>query len=384
LQWAARQLTACVRANDTVSRQGGDEFIVMVSEINRLEDVAYLAQKLLTALAAPCEINGQRLSLSASIGISLYPGDGIEDADALLKCADIAMYHAKSKGRGNYQFFTAELNTRALTRMTLENSLRNALQREEFFLVYQPVVDLHSGFIIGMEALLRWRHPQQGLIPPGEFISIAEETGLIVPIGNWVLRTACQQAQVWHAQGFNHLRLAVNLSTRQFNQHDLVTTVAGILRRAGLPAQCLELEITESLLIENVDSTLATMHELTALGVSLAIDDFGTGYSSLTYLKRIPINTLKIDRSFILDVATDPSVAAITSAVIDLAHKLGIKAIAEGVEDAQQLAVIQQQGCDAIQGYYFSTPLTVEEFQQLLRQGRRLAGSLPVVRSVAN
>ena len=378
LRTVAERLMTCVRKGETVSRQGGDEFIVIISDIHHIENIPYIAQRILHCLSKPYVINGNELHLTASIGISLYPNDG-EDIDSLMKNADIAMHQAKKEGGNNYQFFTHEMNARTFARMTLENSLRRALRQKEFFLMYQPQVSFGTGQIYGMEALLRWQHPERGLIPPLDFIPIAEETGLIVPIGKWVLRTACNQAKMWQVKGFPPLLLAVNLSARQFIQRDLAQTVAAILRRTGLGAEWLELEVTESLLMENMECAIATMHKLTDLGASFAIDDFGTGYSSLAYLKRIPVSTLKIDRSFIQEVATDAGDAAITSAIIDLAHKLHFKVVAEGVEDAQQLSVMNNLHCDAIQGYYFSRPLNVEDFTRLLQEGRQLQHNTPAL-----
>jgi len=384
IQSVAERLKGCVRDAEILSRQGGDEFVILLTGLTRIEDAAYVGQRVTKALSPPFEINGHELSVAASIGISLYPNDG-DSPEILLKGADLAMCNVKGQGGNKYEFFTAELNAKTSARMLLENSLRFALQRSEFFLVYQPLVDLKTGDICGMEALLRWQHPERGLISPVEFIPIAEETGLIIPIGEWVLDTACRQAKTWQNQGFKPLHLSVNLSTRQFRQNDLVLTVARILQRTGLPPQWLELEVTESLLLDNVEGTLATMYELTDMGLSLSIDDFGTGYSSLAYLKRIPLSTLKIDRSFIKEIVTSMGDAAITAALIELAHKLHIKVVAEGVENEQQLNALIQQRCDMIQGYYFSKPLTAEVFVVLLQEDRRLVPSaLAIYSGVTN
>ncbi len=375
LKAVAERLQESVRKGETLSRHGGDEFVILLTELARIEDAAYVGQRILDALAQPLEIADQELNVAASIGISLYPNDG-ETSDILLKNADLAMYHAKGRGGNNYHFFTIELNAKTSKRMRLENSLHQALQRDEFFLVYQPMVDLASSEVCGMETLLRWQHPEQGLISPLDFIPIAEETGLIVPLGEWVLETACRQAKAWQEQGFKPLHMSVNLSARQFRQTDLAYTIARILQQSGLASQWLELELTESLLLENVEDTIATMYQLTDLGVTLSIDDFGTGYSSLAYLKRIPLSTLKIDRMFVKEVVTNSGDAAIVAALIELAHKLNIKVVAEGVETEQQLSALIGQRCDMMQGYYFSPPLSVEAFGQLLYEERRLTRSV--------
>ncbi len=372
LQFVAGRLKACIREGETLSRQSGDEFVILLPDLTRTEDAAYVAQRILEALAQPFEISGHALSVAASIGISLYPNDG-DESDILLKNADLAMYHVKHQGGNNYHFYTIELNAKTSKHMMLENNLRLALQRDEFFLVYQPMVELETGAVCGMETLLRWQHPELGLVSPADFIPIAEQTGLIVALGEWVLETACRQAKLWQQQGHKPLRLAVNLSARQFRQNDLAYVIAQILQNTGLSAQWLELELTESLLLDHVDDTIATMQQLTELGLALSIDDFGTGYSALAYLKRIPLTTLKIDRMFVKEIVTSSGDAAITSALIELAHKLGIKVVAEGVENEAQLNTLIRQRCDIMQGYYFSPPLSVEAFGQLLQAGRCLA-----------
>jgi diguanylate cyclase (GGDEF)-like protein/PAS domain S-box-containing protein len=367
LKGVAERLTACVRHGDTVARLGGDEFTVVLANVAQVDDVAFVTKKILESFAQPFTIAGRELFVSPSIGITLYPHDD-RDIDNLLKNADAAMYHAKESGRNTFQFFTAELNERAVQRLELETALRHALERDEFLLHYQPVMDLKTGQPKGVEALLRWRHPQRGLVPPLDFIPLAEETGLIVPIGEWVLRTACAQAKAWHAAGFCGLHMAVNISGRQFQQQNLTALVTTVLAETGLDPQCFNLELTESVLMRNVDAAIAVMGELDAVGVGFSIDDFGTGYSSLSYLKRFPIDVLKIDRSFVCDITTDPDDAAIVTAIMALAHTLDIAVVAEGVETQEQLAFLRARGCDVMQGYYFSKPVDAEALTALLKK----------------
>jgi diguanylate cyclase (GGDEF)-like protein/PAS domain S-box-containing protein len=371
LQEVAQRLTGCVRAGDTVARLGGDEFTVVVASMVHVDDATRIAQKILERFAPPFTIEGKELYVTPSIGITLYPFDDA-DPDMLLKNADAAMYHAKESGRNTFQFFTAELNLRAERRLELETALRHALARGEFLLHYQPLVDMTSGNIMGLEALLRWQRPGAGLVPPMEFIPLAEDTGLIVPIGEWVLEQACAQLRAWHKRGFPELRIAVNLSVKQLQDRDFVASVKRILRKTRLPARCLDLELTESQLMQDPEATAAIMYRLHALGVRFSVDDFGTGYSSLSYLKRFPIDFLKIDRSFVRDIATDPNDAAITRAIIAMAHTLDIQVIAEGVESNAQLEFLRGQGCDISQGYYCSEPLAGETFGDLLGTWRRL------------
>jgi diguanylate cyclase (GGDEF)-like protein/PAS domain S-box-containing protein len=370
LQGVARRLHSSVREGDTVARLGGDEFILLLPNLNRAEDVAKVAEKILDSLKLPFRLEGRELYSTASMGISLYPDDGA-DAETLIKNADTAMYRAKEQGRDNYQLYTPAMNATAVERLALENSLRKALVRDELELYYQPLLDLATGRVHGLEALLRWRHPERGLLAPAEFMPLAEVTGLIVPIGPWVLRTACARARAWQDLGHPHLSMAVNLSARQFQQPDLVAQVKRALEDTGLPPRCLDLEITETNAMQNAEGTINTLRELKSLGVRISIDDFGIGYSSLNYLKRFPIDTLKIDQSFVRDITTDPDDAAIATAVIALAHTLKLRVVAEGVETQEQLAFLAARHCDRMQGYLFSRPLPSQECGEFLaRTGR--------------
>jgi len=367
LQQVAQRLVSSVRTEDTVARQGGDEFIVLLLNISNTQDAGLLAQKLLADLMQPYQINGKELHISASIGIAVFPEDG-KDVDTLLKNSDIAMYHAKEAGRNNYQFFTEKMNQLAAERLALSTDLRHAISRDELLLHYQPIVDIASGQLAGMEVLLRWRHPEQGFIAPLKFIPLAEETGLISSIGEWVFVSACQQLKTWQSQGYEVPRLAINLSAKQFRQKTLAQTIARILHESGVAADNIELEMTESLLMENTDAVTANLKQLEAIGLGISIDDFGTGYSSLGYLKRFNINTLKIDRSFVMDITSDPDDAAIVKAIIALAHSLQMQVVAEGVEDAAQLAFLEQHGCDQYQGAYFSQALNAAEIVSKLQR----------------
>jgi len=367
----ASRLTGSVREGDTVARQGGDEFVLLLSEIRAEDNVSAITQKLLKALSAPFDIGGRELHITCSIGIASYPKDG-EDNQTLLKNADAAMYRAKELGRNNAQYYAAEMNVRAMERLMLENSLYHALERNEFLLNYQPQVDLRTGEIVGMEALVRWQHPDLGLVSPARFIPVAEDSGLIVPLGEWVLRTACAQNKAWQRAGLKPISVAVNLSARQFRQPNLVEMVAGILSETGLDPTHLDLEVTESLVMQNVEATIVTLGRLKAMGIKLSIDDFGTGYSSLNYLKRFPIHTLKIDQTFVRDITTDPSDAAIAKTIIAMAHELGLMVIAEGVETEEQKSFLRLHRCDEMQGYLFSRPVPAAEFENLLREGHRL------------
>jgi diguanylate cyclase (GGDEF)-like protein/PAS domain S-box-containing protein len=371
LKIVAERLTSCVRSNDTVARQGGDDFVILLTVLKKAEDVATIVRKIQEAVSEPIKIGGHELEISCSIGISIYPRDG-EDGQTLLKNADVAMYRAKEQGRDNFRFFTAELNERAVARMTMETHLRRALERDELLLHYQPQVDLETGRITGMEALLRWQSPELGPVPPGRFIPLAEETGLIVPIGEWVLKTACSQNKAWQDAGLRPLPMAANLSARQFQNVDPAGVVARILLETGLDPRYLELEITESVIMQDAQSASALLGELKRLGVQLAMDDFGTGYSSLSYLRRFPFDKLKIDISFVREITSDPESAAIARSIIAMAHNLKLRVIAEGVETEGQLAYLRAHGCDEMQGYYFSRPLPADEFEGLLRENRRL------------
>ena len=365
LQQFAARLTSNLREGDTVARLGGDEFASVLVGVASEEDASVVAQKILQLSTEPFTIDGHELFVTFSIGISFYPKDG-EDAQTLLKNADAALYRAKDQGRNNFQFCSAEMNAKALQRLTLENSLRNALKQQEFLLHYQPRVDLHSGEITGMEALVRWQHPEHGLVPPGRFIPAAEDSGLIVPLGTWVLHTACAQNKAWQAAGFKPVCVAVNLSGRQFRQKDLAEVVTRILQETGLDAAYIELELTESMVMHDVEASIATLTRLKTIGVKVSIDDFGTGYSSLSYLKRFPIDFLKIDQSFVRDISTSPDNAAITKAIISMSHDLGLKVIAEGVETEMQKSFLRLHQCDEMQGYLFSRPVPANEFEMLL------------------
>ncbi|WP_025917195.1 EAL domain-containing protein [Herminiimonas sp. CN] len=371
LKHVAERLLHAVRETDTVARLGGDEFVLLLSERGAESPGAGVVQRIMDAIAKPFVIEQHEFFLTSSIGIAVYPNDGL-DADTLIKHADVAMYRAKETGRNNFQFYTPEMNQRALERLRIEGDLRLALERDEFLLHYQPQVDLHTGLIVGMEALIRWSHPTRGLVSPANFINLAEETGLIVPIGDWVMRTACRQNKAWQRAGHAPLRVAVNLSAAQFAQHDLVQSITAALEDAGLEPQYLEIELTESLVMTDVARTIGVLQELKTLGVHLSIDDFGTGYSSLSYLKRFPINVLKIDQSFVRDITVNPDDAAIVASIISLAHSLRLDVIAEGVETEDQLAFLWRNGCDQIQGYYFSRPVPGEAAEKLLRQGENL------------
>ena len=371
LQEVAARLKASVRPGDIVSRLGGDEFTLILANVAHVDDVTRVAQKLLDQFLPPFRIAGRDLFISPSIGITLYPLND-NSPENLLKNADIAMYHAKQMGRNNFQFYAPELNMRAARRLELETGLRQALGRNELVLHYQPLVKMDTGKITGMEALLRWQHPEYGLIPPMEFIPLAEETGLIVPIGEWVLRTACAQIKAWHATGFPAMHVAVNLSSVQLQQKNFARVVKQVLSDTGLDPQYLDLELTESLLMQDMEAAEAILRELNDFGVLFSLDDFGTGYSSLSYLKRFPIDFLKIDRSFVRDITHDRFGAGIVRAIIAMAHTLNIKVIAEGVETAEHLRFLREQGCDISQGYYCSEPLDVETFTDLLRDWKRI------------
>ena len=368
---AGRRLAGIVREGDTVARLGGDEFVVLMPDIPECSAAAVLSAKLLEALLLPMNVLGHEFSPVGSIGISIYPRDGV-DSNALLKNADAAMYRAKELGRGNFQFYTEEMNARTLDRLRMESGLRRAIERHEFVLYYQPQIDLASGVQVGVEALLRWCPPGGEPVAPAEFIPIAEETGLIVEIGAWVLRAACEQLVAWREAGLPPMTVAVNLSARQFHQQNLVQLVGQILAETGCDAAQLELEITESVVMADPAGATATLHELADMGVSLSIDDFGTGHSSLSYLKRFPIHALKIDRSFVRDLTTDADDAAIVCAVIALAHTMQLKVIAEGVETEEQLNFLREHDCDQFQGFFYSPPVSAERLRNAM-EGRSRA-----------
>jgi diguanylate cyclase (GGDEF)-like protein/PAS domain S-box-containing protein len=370
LQEVAERLQAGVRQGDTVARLGGDEFILLLPGIGRAEDAAKVAEKILETLKFPIRLEDRELFVTASVGISLYPEDGF-DVESLIKNADTAMYRAKEQGRDNFQLYTHAMNETAVERLGLESSLRKALPGGQLVLHYQPLLDLITGKVHGVEALLRWHHPERGLVLPSEFLNIAEITSLIVPMGPWTLRTACARARAWQEQGQPSLTVAVNLSARQFQQPDLVTQVKRALDETGLPPSSLDLEITETHAMQNAEATIMTLRELKRLGVRISIDDFGIGYSSLSYLKRLPIDTLKIDQSFVRDITTDPDDAAIATAVIALAHTLKLQVVAEGVETQEQLEFLAARHCDRMQGYLFSRPLPADECGEFLSRARR-------------
>ena len=375
LQSVAQRLVASVRHSDTVSRQGGDEFLLLLSYVEHADDAALSAQKILSALAAPHHIGVSNLHISVSIGISIYPDDGL-DAQTLIKCADTAMYYAKENGRNNFKFFEPVMNARAVQRQATESSLRQALDRQEFVLHYQPKIDLQSGAIVAAEALIRWQHPQRGLLSPGEFIPIAEDIGLIRPMGRWVLREACCQAQAWLQAGLPPITLAVNTSALELRADDFLENLRTILEETKIEPHRLELELTESVLMRDAESAGCLLQAIADLGVQLAIDDFGTGYSSLSYLSRFPINTLKIDQSFVSRMSGNPDDANIVSAVISMGKSLRKRVIAEGVETPEQYARLVSLDCDQGQGYYFGRPMPAEAFAALLRAGVSV-GRLP-------
>ena len=365
LKAVAERIRRCVREGDTVARFGGDEFTLLIPRIDHIDDAAKIAQKILETLKIPFSISDHELFVTTSVGISIYPNDG-GDPETLVRNADSAMYRAKDQGRDNYQLYAPAMNARALERLALENMLRKAISHRELVLFYQPIADMKTKTIVGVEALIRWKHPELGLLSPAHFISVAETSGLIIPIGDWVLRTACKQTKMWQKRLDSHLTVAVNLSARQFQQPNLAEIISEVLEETGLDAKCLELEITESNAMQNAENTIYTLRELKALGVRIAMDDFGTGYSSLNYLKRFPIDTLKLDQSFVREITTDPTDAAIATAVIAMAHSLNLKVIGEGVETEEQFAFLHKQKCDYIQGYLFSPPQAVENLETYL------------------
>jgi diguanylate cyclase len=367
LKEVARRLASVLRKADTLARLGGDEFVLVLNEISSAPDVETIAGKVLADIARPVKLSDLELHTSASIGISLFPTDGT-DAETLLQHADAAMYHAKKNGRNAYQLFVPAMSAFARDRLELENGLRRALVQGEFVLYYQPKVDVRDGGIDSAEALIRWQHPTRGLTAPLDFIPLAEESGLILPIGEWVLREACRQACAWQTAGLRPLRVAVNLSAQQFRQKNLVAVVRSALNAARLEPRYLELELTESAVMHDAEQSIEILQQLSALGVRISVDDFGTGYSSLSYLRRLPLDKLKIDRAFIRDVVTSRDDAAIVRAIVSLAHNLRLKVIAEGVETPDQLAFLRELGCDQYQGYHYSVPVPDNVFVEMLRE----------------
>jgi diguanylate cyclase (GGDEF)-like protein/PAS domain S-box-containing protein len=367
LKETAARLSQVLRSSDVVARLGGDEFVVLVEELNGIEQVKTVAREILSAIVKPVNLMGQECRVTASIGISMYPADG-QDEQSLMKNADVAMYCAKDEGKNNFRFYSRDIIGQSIERLMLETSLRHALERNEFFLHYQPKKDLATGQITGVEALLRWDHPELGLVLPAQFIPLAEDTGLIVPIGKWVLETACAQNMAWQRQGLLPMCMAVNLSTRQFADENLLKDIAVALQESGLAPEFLELEITESMVMPNAEQAIKLLAAIKQMGVRLAIDDFGTGYSSMALMKRFPIDTLKIDRSFIREISLNAEDNAIAEAIIGMGKALGLTIVAEGVETPEQETFLRDHGCDEIQGYYFSKPVSPDEFAELLRQ----------------
>jgi diguanylate cyclase (GGDEF)-like protein len=372
LRMVGERLVAAVRRSDTVARLGADGFLLLLPGVDGAESTAKVAQKVLDTLLPPLEVDDQELHLGASLGITLYPHDG-DDAETLIRNADTALHRAKEYSRGSYQFYTTDMNATAFERLVLETRLRKALENNELIVHYQPQVRLDNGAVVAVEALVRWFHGDLGLVPPAEFIPLAEETGLILELGSWVLKTACSQVRSWQEQGFADLRLAVNLSGRQFEQDDLVHSIAQAIEESAFDPADLELELTESAIMRRPEQAALKLQALDRLGIRLSIDDFGTGYSSLGHLKRFPIRTLKIDQSFIQDITTDPNDAAIAQAIIALAESLQLKVIAEGVETTEQLNLLRRYHCDEMQGYLFARPLPPGELLALLQSGARLA-----------
>lgn len=371
LQQAAKRLLACVRDTDTVARIGGDEFIILLEGLEKIERVRRVCNAVVASLNTPFHINGEEILSSASIGVSCYPDDG-DNEETLIKQADTAMYHAKANGKNNVQFYTHELGARMVKLMNMESSLRRALDRDEFKLIYQPQVDIKSGNIVALEALLRWQHPDGGLVAPSEFIHSLEETGLIIAVNDWALRTACAQNKAWQDAGFPAVRVAVNLSARNLHSVKMIKTIAKALEQRGLDPRYLELEITESMLMPDNKTAVTMLNELSKMNVQIAVDDFGTGYSSLSYLKHFPVDRLKIDQSFIQGIPDHSDDAAIAASIIAMAHALGLNVVAKGVETQEQLTFLQAQACDEVQGYLFSRPLPAEQIGAMLEQRRLL------------
>lgn len=370
LQSIGKRLVECVRSSDTVSRQGGDEFVVLLSEMEHPEDAAITARRMLHSVAEAHSINDRDLHITTSIGVSVFPDDGT-DAETLIKNADTAMYQAKENGRQSYQFFKSGMNVRAVERQAIEESLRRALEHQEFALHYQPKINLKTGDITGAEALIRWTHPIRGMVAPSQFIPVAEDCGLILPIGIWVLREACKQAKAWMDEGLPLKTIAVNISGMQFRNDNFLHDVFTILAETGLDPRCLELELTESVLIKRADTAASVLQTLRAHGVQIAVDDFGTGYSSLSYLTKFPIDALKIDQSFVRQISTTAGDATIVTAIISMGQSLNLRVVAEGVETQDELSFLQSHNCEEAQGYYFSRPVPAQKFAKLLETGIR-------------
>ena len=376
LQGAAMRIRSALRSEDTVARLGGDEFIVLISDPKTTQDVAYVAAKIIESMAVPFIISGHTFHITCSIGMSVYPRDG-KDSGVLMRTADEALYQVKKEGRNHAAFHTPEMHAAALEYVRMENDLREALKGNQFLLHYQPQVDLQTGKIIGAEALVRWLHPQRGLVPPTKFIALAEEKGIILPLGTWILEEACRQTRAWQRDGVPVVPVSVNLSPLQCREVTLAHTVRRVLRETGLNPALLELEITESTLMAQTETLRARMIEIKNLGIRFSLDDFGTGYSSLSYLTRFPIDTLKIDRSFVRDMIDDPKDLAVVDTIVDLADNLQLRTVAEGVEKMEQITLLKLLGCHSIQGYYFSRPVPADDFQRMLSDDTRLNTSAP-------
>jgi len=376
LQSVAQRLTSCVRESDTVARFGGDEFAILLTQIPRAQDAANVARAIKQTLDQAFLFEDQEIFVSSSIGISLYPQDG-RDTGGLLKTAGVALDRAKVQGGNNFQFYTAGGTTRALKQLVLESNLRPGLERSEFIVQYQPQVDVRGFHLVGMEALVRWQHPSLGLLYPNEFVPLAEDNGLIIALGEWVMRTACAQSKLWQDAGLTPLTLSVNFSARQFQQPTFITDVARILKDTNLDPRWLELELTESSIMKDPEEAIEKLHELKLMGIKVAVDDFGTGYSSLNYLKRFPIDTLKIDKTFVSDVCKDPHDTAIVRAIIDLGHALDLTVIAEGVETKEQLQYLSALECDVLQGFLFSKALSAAAFEELLVEQKQITSNQP-------
>ena len=368
LQAVATRLNESVRDGDTVARLGDDEFAIVLVDLHQKEDIPVIVENIIQSLSQVHVLKGHEVFITTSIGISLYPGDG-NDAQTLIQNADVAIHHAKESGSNNYRFYESEMNTQSIYRLNMESSLRKALEREEFVLHYQPQIDLKSGYIIGLEALLRWQHPDLGMVSPAEFIPLLEETGMINQIGRWVLRTACQVCRGWNDLGLHDIKVSVNISPVQFENSDISNIVASALDETGLEAKYLEIELTESAIMHNPQAAIGVLSALNRMGVTLAIDDFGTGYSSLSYLQKFPIDVLKIDRSFVKDVSKNNGDASIVSAIISMAHSLKLRVVAEGVEDTKQLSFLQERDCEMVQGFLFSKAVPSEQAVKLLKAG---------------
>ena len=363
----AERLQSAFRSVDTVARPGGDEFVLVLYDQFNAELISQEKERIDEVFSVPFDIDGQEIFISYSAGFSLYPQDG-KDAEVLLMNADVAMYRAKERSGNSFQFYAPEMHARISDRLVLENNMRHALENQEFFLMYQPQIDLKTRKVFGMEALIRWNHPTMGMISPAKFIPLAEETGLIVPIGLWIIRTACEQLKTFENAGLQDLTVAVNLSSRQFKEHDLIPSIAKILQGTGLAAEHLELELTESILMNNSQGIVSILDTLKNMGLKLAIDDFGTGYSSLSYLKSFPMDKLKIDQSFVKDISIGGDNSAIVRAIINLGHSLNLRVIAEGVETKEQLDFLTAHDCNEMQGYYYSKPLSAEDFKRFVER----------------